>query len=403
MAAVLDTFEAEADTALSPRDQTLARALTRTTVRRLGDIDWALAALMDRPLPRKARDVRTVLRLAAAQLLFMRQADHAVVSTAVAMLKTEASTAGFAGLANAVLRRLSREKDSLMARLPVEANTPPWLWARWSQNYGGAVHEIAAQHREEPTLDLSFAEPPPTLGDGALRLPTGGVRRASAVVSALDGFDEGAFWVQDFAAQLPVTMLGDVSGCHVLDLCAAPGGKTMQLVAGGARVTAVEGDAGRAARLRANLTRMNMADRVDVVVGDARNAAGQYDAVLLDAPCTATGTLRRQPDVAWARSAADVTTLAKVQTALLGHAATLVAPGGRLVYATCSLEPEEGEDQATTLLATVEDVELVRPTGPAEAFCGDAHTLRTLPSFSPSPEAGAGMDGFFAAAFRKVH
>ena len=396
-------LEAGTSVPLEPRDDALARAIVRTTVRRRGDIDFILGTLMAKALPKRAVKVRAVLRISAAQLLFMRQADHAAVNVAVDLLKADASTGGFSGLVNAVLRRLIRERDELLAAVPVEANTPPWLYARWVAHYGAeTAAAIAAAHREEPPLDLAL-RPGASAPEGGVPLPTGGVRLPASSVEALEGYSEGGWWVQDLAAQLPATLLGDVAGQDVLDLCAAPGGKTMQLAAAGARVTAYELDPARAERLAANLARTGLADRVDVRVADAREAEGSYDAVLLDAPCSATGTLRRQPDVAWSKSAKDIGVLQRVQRTLLRHAAERVRPGGRLVYATCSLEPEEGEAHLAAIGEIAPGLSLDPITdGPAAPFATAEGAMRTLPPMALPGEGGlVGLDGFFAARFRR--
>jgi len=402
LAAVLDAFAAGEGTSLAERDAALARAIARVAIRRRGDIDWCLSALMERPLPRRARAVRSALRVAAAQILFMRQAEHAAVNTAVSLMKADQATAGFSGLANAILRRLAREGGDLLARLPAQANTPAWLWRRWCAHYGGDAAEAMAEvHRQEPALDIAFARPVP-LPEGASPLPTGGARLPLGAVTAIEGYAEGTFWVQDMAAQLPALLLGDVSSLTVLDMCAAPGGKTMQLAARGARVTAVEIDPDRAARLAENLARTRLADRVEVVVADALAVEGTWDAVLLDAPCTATGTLRRQPDAAWAKSERDLKPLANLQRDLLRKAASLVAPGGRLVYATCSLEPEEGEEQIAFVGGALPSLELLPVADPvAAAYATPEGVLRTLPHLAISGTALAGLDGFFAACFRR--
>ncbi|UOM35532.1 RsmB/NOP family class I SAM-dependent RNA methyltransferase [Acuticoccus sp. I52.16.1] len=387
---------------LEPRDAALARAIARVTVRRRGDIDWCLGQLMNKKLPRKATEVRSVLRMSAAQLLFMRQADHAAVNTAVALLKATSGGAGFAGLTNAVLRRLIRERDTLLERLPLEANTPAWLWQRWTRAWGeDTAGAIAAIHREEPTLDLAFAGPDVPRPAGAVALPTGGARLPVSDVTAIDGYGEGGWWVQDAAAQLPALALGNVAGKRVLDMCAAPGGKTMQLAAAGAMVTALEIDMARAERLRENLARTRLGERVEVVVADAMDAEGEFDAVLLDAPCSATGTMRRQPDVAFAKTEKDIASLAALQGDLLRRAATCVVPGGTLVYATCSIEPEEGERQAAWAVKAIPELAL-RPLteGPAAAFVTPQGIMRTLPSMSIGEERG--MDGFFAARFERA-
>ncbi|WMS42747.1 transcription antitermination factor NusB [Acuticoccus sp. MNP-M23] len=397
-------MEGGTDAGLSGPDQALVRAIVRATVRRRGDIDHILSALMQKKLPKKAGMVRAVLRISAAQLLFMRQADHAAVNVAVDLLKSDSATGGFAGLANAVLRRLTREREDLVAALPVAANTPDWLFKRWVEAYGADDAAGMAQiHRTEPPLDLALAPgatPPP----GAIALPTGGVRLAAAgAVEQLEGYADGGWWVQDVAAQLPAQLLGDVTGQHVLDMCAAPGGKTMQLAAAGARVTAVEVDAGRADRLRTNLARTGLADRVEVRVGDAAAIEGTYDAVLLDAPCSSTGTLRRQPDVAWSKSPQDIGSVARSQRALLAHAATLVEPGGKIVLATCSLERQEGEAHLGFVRVQVPQLRLdpiTEADGMAHAFATDAGTLRTLTHLPlPGTEGIVGLDGFFAARF----
>lgn len=401
LAGALELAAGEA-TRLDPRDAGLARAIARVTVRRRGDIDWCLDRLMDRPLPRKAGVVRSLLRISAAQLLFMRQADHAAVNVAVALVKGDGSTAGFAGLANAVLRRLVRERDALLVALPVEANTPAWLWRRWTEAWGPeAAAASAAMHREEPAIDLAFAGPDVPRPDGAAKLSTGGARVPLGAVTAIEGYAEGGWWVQDAAAQLPVTLFGGIAGRTVLDLCAAPGGKTMQLAAAGARVTALEIDASRAGRLNENLARTRLADRVTVLVGDAMGAEGAYDAVLLDAPCSATGTLRRQPDVAWAKSASDIAALARLQRDMLRRAARCVAPSGTLVYATCSIEREEGEDHlAFVREALPELVFEAIADGPAAAFANADGAVRTLP-FMAHSDGLSGLDGFFAARFSR--
>jgi 16S rRNA (cytosine967-C5)-methyltransferase len=402
LAAVIERFMAVEALALPERDATLARAIARIAIRRRGDVDWCLSALMDRPLPRRAAAARSALRVAAAQLLFMRQAEHAAVNTAVALMKADVATAGFSGLANAVLRRLARERDALLARLPTEANTPAWLWRRWSATYGeDTARAMADVHRQEPGLDIAFAGPVP-LPEGAVPLPTGGARLPLGAVSEIEGYAEGTFWVQDMAAQLPALMLGDVAGLTVLDMCAAPGGKTMQLAAGGARVTAVEIDPERAKRLAENLARTRLADRVEVVVADAREVEGSWNAVLLDAPCTATGTLRRQPDAAWNKAPKDLKPLANLQRDLLRKAASVTAPGGRLVYATCSLEAEEGEEQLSFVHRALPSL-TVEPIAqpPVNAFATEEGALRTLPHLPIAGTELIGLDGFFAARFRR--
>lgn len=388
---------------LPPADAALARAIARTAERRAGDIDAILANLLAKPLPKRAGRVRAVLAAGAAQLLFMRQADHAVVSLSAELLKADAKTGGFVGLANAVLRRLTREREALLAALPAGANTPDWLYARWVSTYGeAAAAAIEDAHRAEPPLDLCLA-PGATVPPGATPLPGGGARLPATDVTALAGFEAGAFWVQDFAAQRPANLLPAGPGRRVLDLCAAPGGKTMQLAATGAEVTAVEVDPARAALIADNLARTNLADRVSVVVGDARSVTGTFDAVLLDAPCSATGTVRRHPDVARRKTLPDIKALAALQRELLVSAAERVAPGGTLVFATCSMEPEEGEAHvpfAEGLDGFSPDP--IDPGDPAAGPFASGHTVRLLPHHTVPGTTLCGMDGFFAMRLRRT-
>ncbi|MEM9222933.1 MAG: transcription antitermination factor NusB [Pseudomonadota bacterium] len=389
---------------VAQRDAALARAILRTTVRRRGDIDHVLSGLLAKPLPRRAAMARAVLRTGVAQLLFMRQPDHAAVGESVALMRRGGSTGGFAKLGNAVLRRVARDRAEILEKLPVAANTPGWLFRRWADAYGeDAAAEIAAIHREEPPLDLSLmpgTEPP----EGAVPLPGGGARLKSAAVEGIEGYGEGHWWVQDFAAQLPATLLSAAPGMTVADLCAAPGGKTMQLAAAGAQVTAVEVDGTRAKRLMENLERTGLKENVALVEADARTVSGTFDAVLLDAPCSATGTLRRQGDVAWSKSEDDIKALATLQQELISHATGLLRPGGVLVFATCSLEPEEGDGHLSFIGEELPQLEL-DPVGEgiAAAFADEKGVIRTLPHQTICDEPPIkGLDGFFAARFRRV-
>lgn len=389
--------------ALEPRDRAFAGRLVATVLRRLGEIDAALAACLDKPLPRNAETVRNALRLGAAQLLFLETPGHAAVATSVALIPGRFGR--LKGLTNAVLRRLSREGDSLRARQDAgRLNTPDWLWRRWSEFYGeDTCRKIALAHLVPPPLDLSVRDSPEAWAErlGGRVLPTGTVRLEEAAgIADLPGYDEGAWWVQDAAAALPVRMLGDVAGRTVVDLCAAPGGKTAQLAAAGATVIAVDRSAARVARLKENLARLAL--DIEPVVADA----GQWtppapaEIVLLDAPCSSTGTIRRHPDIPYGKTADDIARLAETQNRLLAAAATMVAPGGRLLYCVCSLEAEEGPRQVERFLAAQSAFRLE----PAARFSGGDEfltpegALRTLPC--QWPEWG-GLDGFFAALFRR--
>jgi 16S rRNA (cytosine967-C5)-methyltransferase len=395
---------------LAPRDRALARAIVGMALRRRGTIDAILDRLVERP-PRKAGALRRVLQVAAAQLLFMGVADHAAVSLALDQLDADRDARHFKPLANAVLRRIARERAALLATAETAASdTPPWLWTRWVSAYGADIAAaIAAAHRLEPSLDVSVRADPTTWAErlGGSVLPTGSVRTiAAGDVTALPGYDEGAWWVQDAAAALPARLIGDVSGLAVADLCAAPGGKTAELAAAGAKVTAVEISARRAGRLRENLTRLRL--DAEIVIADALawQPRQPLDAVLLDAPCTATGTIRRHPDVAWLKKPEDIVTLAALQSRLLARAASFLKPGGRLVYCTCSLEAEEGEAHLAPALAGLPLA--LDPVSPAEigSIAGLVRpdgTVRTLPCHlaDPNPRLG-GLDGFFIMRLRRT-
>ena len=407
--AVLEADRASAG--LAPRDRALARAIVGTTLRRLGTIDAILDRLIERR-PRKAGILLRVLEVAAAQLLFMGVADHAAVSLALAQLEADHDARHFKALANAVLRRIARERAPLLAAVEKpESDTPPWLWTRWVAAYGeDTAVAVAAAHRREPSLDVSVKADPALWAErlGGAVLPTGSVRvGAAGDVVALPGFDTGDWWVQDAAAALPARLLGDVAGLGVADLCAAPGGKTAELAAAGARVTAVDISANRIARLNQNLARLGLAAETvaaNVLQWQPREL---FDAVLLDAPCTATGTIRRHPDVAWLKQPEDVATLAGVQARMLARAASFLKPGGRLVYCTCSLEPEEGEAQLAAALATLplvpDPLTAAEVGGLAEIVRADG-TVRTLPSHlanAADPRLG-GLDGFFMMRLRRA-
>ncbi len=398
------------DAGLEPRDRALAFRIVATCLRRLGTLKAVIGGLLDKGAPKSAPKVETILLVGAAQILFMDVPDHAAVGLSVDLARGDRTTAGFAGLINAVLRRLTREHVERLAAIDTLAvDTPEWMRARWVRAYGAErARAICEIHAFEPALDLTVTGDPAhwaTELNGEV-LPTGSVRVLQAgLVRALPGYDDGAWWVQDAAAALPARLLGDIAGKSVADMCAAPGGKTAQLAAAGAKVTAVDRNGQRLVRLKENLARLKLS--ADVREGDAAAIqAGPFDAILLDAPCSATGTLRRHPDIAWSKRPADIGTLATVQGRLLDHALDLLKPGGVLVYATCSLEPEEGEDQITRILATRKDVKRdeIRPDDvPGIApFITPQGDVRTLPCdwVRGEPER-SGLDGFFAARLRK--
>lgn len=390
---------------LDARDAALARSIATVALRRLGVIRHALAELLEKGLPRQAARLEFALIAAAAQILFLEAADHAAVDLAVRAARLEPKTAPFAGLVNGVLRNLVRRRDEFLALAASgEYDAPHWLAQRWRKHYGEEVaRAIVAMHMLEPPLDLTVksdaAEWAKRL-DGVV-LPTGSVRlRSRTPVAELDGYDAGEWWVQDAAAALPARLLAPRPDERVLDMCAAPGGKTAQIAHARARVVALDRSAERLKLLAANLARLNL--HADVAVGDAAGYQAQpFDAILIDAPCSATGTIRRHPDVPWTKKPGDIETLAALQTRLLNRAALLTRAGGRIVYCTCSLEPEEGEQQIAAFLRRNPDFrrQPIEPgEGVPEEFVNGEGDLRTLPHYWPNADGRlAGIDGFFAA------
>ncbi|QEN88251.1 RsmB/NOP family class I SAM-dependent RNA methyltransferase [Labrys sp. KNU-23] len=404
--ALEDAFD---DASLEARDLGLARMIAGVSMRRYGTIGTILSDLLAKGMPRKSGPLEAILITAAAQILFLDVPDRAAVDLAVRLARADDRAQAFSGLANAVLRKISAGKEELLAAIPPEADTPSWLYKRWSAQYGEATAAaIAAAQRVEPSLDLSVKADATGWAErlGGRALPTGSVRTPhNGPIKALEGYEAGEWWVQDAAAALPARLLGDVAGLRVADLCAAPGGKTAQVAAAGATVTAVDRSAARLQRLSENLKRLDL--KADVVTADILAwKAEPFDAVILDAPCSATGTIRRHPDVAWSKSAGDIGAVADLQRRMLGRMASLVKPGGLLVYCTCSLEREEGEEQITRFLDGNKDftLEPVRPDdiGGIEGAITPEGFLRTLPSLLPDPDpVMAGMDGFFAARMRR--
>ncbi|GEO80068.1 RsmB/NOP family class I SAM-dependent RNA methyltransferase [Pararhodospirillum oryzae] len=413
MAAVLDEGRPLDDAfdpptrALGPRDRAFARLLVATTLRRLGRLDRILKGFLDKPLPKRASGARHLLRLGAAQMLFLGTPAHAAVATAVEAARRR-QLHPYAGLINAVLRKIAREGAQRLAEIDDPfADLPPWLAQSWVEAYGPETAAAMARASScEAPLDLT-----PTDGDaqalaqlvGGVVLPTGSVRlKASGAIPDLPGFREGKWWVQDTAAAQPVRLAGPVAGRRVLDLCAAPGGKTLQLASAGARVVALDRSEPRLARVRENLDRTHLGEAVTLVCADATTWApadeALFDVVLVDAPCSATGTVRRHPDAPWRKRPGDAAALAPTQDALLDTAIRLLAPGGVLIYGVCSLQPEEGAPRIEAALARHPTVRR-NPVTAGEAGL-DATMLtpegdvRLLPCHL---EAEGGMDGFFIA------
>lgn len=402
--------------ALEPRDRAFARLIASTTLRHLGEIDALLAHCLEKPLPDHLQRERMALRSGVAQLIFLETPPHAAVSATV-----ESMPPKLRGLANAVLRRIDRERASLLAELdPLALALPGWLYERWQAAYGEpATRALAAASLLEAPLDLTLRDPGEAarwsaaleeatgtpvrqLAGGTLRLT-----RPSGGVATLPGYEEGAWWVQDMAAALPARLLGAIgpgslAGKTVADICAAPGGKTQQLAAAGADVTAIDRSKRRLERLQANLKRTGLA--AEIAIGNAASwQPGQlFDAILVDAPCSATGTLRRHPEVRWTKTAEDITSLASLQTRILDQAVSLLKTGGTLLYCTCSLEPEEGERQVEAALTRHPSLQLNKIAPDEVPDIGEmvtkSGTMRSLPG--QMAEAGS-VDGFFIARLRK--
>ncbi len=396
-------------TPLATRDRGFALTIVRTVLRRLLFLDAVVSRLIERPLPAEASRVRLILLVGAAQIALLDTPAHAAVNLAVEQCQNDRTLQRFKKLVNAVLRRVSDSAKAVTADWDApKDDTPAWLFARWVAAYGDVTaRQIAAANLQRAALDISVRSDAATWAStlGAQVLSTGSLRIADAgVIPDLPGFAGDAWWVQDTAAAIPARLLGCVRGLRVADLCAAPGGKTAQLAAAGARVTAVDSSTGRLKRLAENMARLQLADQVTVLTSDIETftSAEPFDAVLLDAPCSATGTIRRHPDILHLKTPADIARLATLQGRLLSKAAALVRPGGRLIYCTCSLEPEEGVAQITRLLAEHRDFARLAVTaaeigGTPDWITADGD-LRTLPLHLPdtAPEM-SGMDGFFAA------
>ena len=400
---------------LSDRDRALMRRLVATILRRLGTLGHVLSRLLDRGVPTDAPRAQSALLIGAAQILWMDVPDHAAVDLSVRLVQSDRRAAKYAGLVNAVLRRCAREGQPLIDEIASQTlDIPPWMLARWTTHYGETTAKaIATAIGHEPSLDLTVKS---EAAQWATRLhgevlPTGTVRTLlQGSVTMLPGFDEGEWWVQDAAAALPARLFGDLNGRSIVDLCAAPGGKTAQLAHGGARVLGIDRSQNRVARLRDNLTRLSL--DAQTVVADATEWPGNdhtgelFDGVLVDAPCASTGTIRRHPDVAWLKQEADIGVLTTLQKKLLQKAVSLLKPGGTLVYCTCSLEPEEGEQAIAALLAAElgvrrAPIDAGEVSGLAEIVTPQGD-LRTLPCHMPhhDPRLG-GLDGFYAARLVK--
>ena len=404
--------------ALEARDRALLRAILMVALRHRVELDLLIDSYVDKALPAGATALRNVLHVAFAQILFLDIPDHSAVDLAVESANRDPRLKRFASLINALTRRAVRHKD---AALKLIKKSTPRSSTRFSDRlievYGpDKAARIEAAHRLEAPIDFTVK----VAGEieywaselGADILPTGSLRIGALEtdIQALSGYQQGAWWVQDTAASLPVKLFGELDGKLALDLCAAPGGKTAQLLAMGASVTALDMSANRLRRLAENLERLRLGAQCKLAATSLFDFEPdqQFDAVLLDAPCSSTGTVRRHPDIPWTKTWHDIEKLADLQSRMLDNAAHFVAPGGQLVFSNCSLDPLEGEEVVRRFLADQDGFKL-RPVDPAQVpGCEDRISsegfIRTTPAdlTFKSPHL-SGLDGFFAAIFERIN
>ncbi|MDA4845404.1 methyltransferase domain-containing protein [Hoeflea sp. E7-10] len=397
---------------LEPADQALVRAILLSALRQLPVIEAMLARLVNRPLPGGARALSHVLTVGAAQILYLDTPDHAAVDLAVEQASRDPRNRRYTALVNAVLRRLIREKSGLLPQMEAKTvNAPPWFYERLQEAYGADADKILAAQALAPPIDITVKSDPRGWAErlGGIFLPTGSVRLRpfEGPITQLPGFAEGEWWVQDAAASIPAQLFGNLAGVRVADLCAAPGGKTAQLVAAGARVTAVDLSRNRLRRLAENLDRLKL--EAEIVQTDLLKWRPDeaFDAVLLDAPCSSTGTVRRHPDIPWTKSPADIDKLSELQERMLRHAVTLIRPGGMVVFSNCSLDPREGENMVERVLSSLPEisrkpVETIGLQGLEFAITASGD-VRTHPAMleCETPQL-SGMDGFFASVLMRM-
>ncbi|TCN31786.1 RsmB/NOP family class I SAM-dependent RNA methyltransferase [Sinorhizobium americanum] len=395
---------------LNDADRALVRAILNSALRHLPRIRAAIDSLLQTPLPEGARALEHVLTVAAAQILYLDIPDHSAVDLAVEQAQSDPRNRRFASLVNAVLRRLSREKEAIVAKVQAVPAIPAWFHDRLVAHYGRPQAEAMSEAQLVPAaIDLTVKSDPALWAvrlSGTV-LPTGSVRLGdfSGTIPSLPGFAEGAWWVQDAAASIPARLFGDLSGKTVVDLCAAPGGKTAQLIVAGATVTALDQSSRRLRRLKTNLERLGLEARTkETDMADFRPEE-LFDAALLDAPCSSTGTTRRHPDVLWTKGPEDVEKLARLQERLLRHALSVVKPGGLVVFSNCSLDPREGEEVVERVLGDglCERVPIAPSDWPGlEAAITARGEFRTTPAMLPlEPPFSGGLDGFYAAVLRR--
>jgi 16S rRNA (cytosine967-C5)-methyltransferase len=397
---------------LNQRDRAFVRMLVTTVVRRLGQIDDVIRRSLSRPdQPLNPPVLEQILRLGAAQIIFMNIPDHAAVNTSVLLIEAEGH-GRIKGFVNALMRRMASEGREWASRQDVaRLNTPDWLLKIWIEDYGlKHAIDIAQANLHEAPLDISFKsnvrlESVAEALEGTI-LSTGSLRlKESKMVQDIPGFQDGSWWVQDASAAIPVTLFKEsLEGQNVVDLCAAPGGKTAQLASRGAKVLSVDRSAKRLQRLQENMKRLKLEDKVKIEVADAAvwKSREKFSYILLDAPCTATGTVRRNPDVMWMKSYTDLESLVELKSRLLDNALLMLADGGTLIYCTCSLQKSEGEHQIEKLLSrnpyVVRDPVYVHELGGLSDCVTPRGDVRILPYHLGNQ---GGMDGFFIARLKK--
>ena len=396
---------------LEPRDQGLARAIAITAVRKHNQIEAVLKRVMDRPPPKRARLLIHTLHVAASQILFLDVPDSAAVDLAVTVIGDDERTSRFRGMANAVLRRIIREKEEILSKTSQTSLLPKWMEKALRKDFGKEkAANISKFASLEPMVDLTVKSDPQGWAEklGGFVLPTGSIRLTSTTnIHELEGYEAGKWWVQDAAAALPAKLIKAKKGARVLELCAAPGGKTAQLAHAGFDVTAVDISKPRLVRLQQNLDRLQLkAELVETDILDFEPAE-KFDAILLDAPCSSTGTIRRHPDVLWTRGPEEITALAKLQFQLLQKAKEFLKPGGMFVFSNCSMLKEEGEDLLSKITKQFDDLQsdpiLKEEVGGLEDCINGQGALRTLPFHLANSENDkfTGLDGFFACRFIK--
>lgn len=397
--------------ALEMRDRMLVRAILGAALRHRADIERIVERYLDRPLPQNALSLRHLLHVAAAQVLYLDVPDHAAIDLAVTAAKSDPRNQRFSGLVNAILRKLARTADEERAQSATTENIPAWFSQVLVENYGREkAAKILAAQANEPPIDISVKSNPEMwaekLGGHVLFNGTVRLEHVEGAVSDLEGYQQGEWWVQDVAASLPARLLGNIKDKTVADLCAAPGGKTAELAIQGANVTAIDLSANRLKRLQHNMERLNL--KVATWAGNLKDFKPEelFDAVLLDAPCSSTGTIRRHPDILWTKDVSDVEKLAKLQLELLIASISLVKIGGLIVFANCSIFRQEGEELVNNVLSSRNDIKLVpirdEEVGGRKELLSNG-VLRTTPADLEGKTALlSGMDGFFAARFQRI-